>query len=123
MPSNKIGSEVLIIEKKDSKAPDTFPQNVDIRIQILKVFDLIKKASPLKTIQDEYDRLNGNHYPVRDTMRGLQNSKLIVMINQKSFKRGHSWVKSDWIENGQLKDEFKPDGFDLLYKPDDLVFQ
>lgn len=100
-----------------------FPQKADLKVQILMVFDILKKAVKLNDVQDEYDKLNGHHYPVRDTMRSLQNSKLIVMIKEKGASRGFLWAKSEWIENGHLADQYKPEGFDLLYKPDNLIYE
>jgi hypothetical protein len=100
-----------------------FPKNAELKIQILRVFDFIGKASKLQDIQTEYDKLNEGHYPLRDTIRSLQGSKLLVMIKLKNAARGFLWVKRDWIENGQLLPEYKPEGFDMLYKAENLIFE
>ena len=110
---------------KEGKQPVRieFPQKADLKVQILRVFDLIKRASKFNDIQAEYNRLNGNPYPLRDTVRSLQQSKLLVLIKEKNATRGFLWAKSEWIDNGQLLDEYKPEGFDLLYKPDNLIYE
>jgi hypothetical protein len=101
----------------------SFPKKADLKVQILSVFDFIGKAAKLQDIQNEYNRLNEGHYPLRDTIRSLQTSKLLVMIKLKNAARGFLWSKTDWIENGQLLPEHKPEGFDLLYKPENLIFE
>ena len=118
------------IESSDRQAeirqPVVFNQSfktADIKIQILKVFDSIGKAVKLQVLQDEYNRLAESKYPIRDNIRSLQNSRKIVMIKEKGANRGFLWAKSEWIENGQLLDEYKPDGFDLLYKSEDLILE
>lgn len=110
---------------KDSKQPVRieFPQKADLKVQILRVFDMIKKATKLNDVQSEYNRLNGNPYPLRDTIRSLQQSKLLVLIKEKTATRGFLWAKSDWVENGQLLDEYKPEGFDMLYKAENLIYE
>jgi hypothetical protein len=110
---------------KDSKQPVRieFPQKADLKVQILRVFDIIRKATRLNDVQAEYNRLNGNPYPLRDTIRSLQSSKLLVLIKEKTATRGFLWAKADWIENGQLLDEYKPEGFDMIYKPENLIYE
>jgi len=46
-----------------------------------------------------------------------------MMIKEKSANRGILWVKKEWVENGQLLDEYKPEGFDLLYKGENLRYE
>jgi len=57
--------------KVKTDEPVTFPKNVDIKVQVLKIFDMIRKAAKLKDLQTEYNRLNGHIHPLRDTIRGL----------------------------------------------------
>jgi len=119
-------AEVTEIKQLENKQPVIFNQSfqsADIKVQILRIFDSIGKAVKLQVIQDEYNKLLEVHYPVRETIRSLQNSKKLVMIKAKGMTRGFLWAKTDWIENGLLLDKHKPDGFDLLYKPEDLIFE
>jgi hypothetical protein len=119
-------AEITEVKQISDKQPVVFNQSFktsDIKVQILKIFEAIGKAVKLQVIQDEYNRLAEVNYPVRDTMRSLQNSKKLTMIRAKGATRGFLWVKSEWIENSLLLDQYKPDGFDLLYKPEDLIFE
>jgi hypothetical protein len=100
-----------------------FPKHADIKVQIIRVFDLLGKASKLQVIQDEYDRLNDNAYPLRDKIRAMQRTKYLVLIKVKNSTRGFLWARSTWIENGKLLEQYKPEGFDLLYRPETLVFE
>lgn len=121
-PTEVISIDATALPNSTESTP-IFPKNAELKVQILRVFDFIGKASKLQDIQAEYDKLNDGHYPLRDTIRSLQSSKLLVMIKLKNAARGFLWVKRDWIENGQLLPEYKPEGFDLLYKPENLIFE
>jgi hypothetical protein len=103
--------------------PTEFPKNADIKIQILRVFEIHRKAAKLKELQSIYNKLNESHYNIRETLRSLHRSRIVRMIREKDASRGIFWVKSEWIENEQLLDEFKPDGFDMLYKADNLEYE
>ena len=111
------------IKQATTNEPVTFPKNADIKIQVLKVFDLIREASKFKDIQTEYNKLNGNSYPLRDTLRGLHKLGLLMMIKERAANRAILWVKKEWVENGQLMDEYKPEGFDLLHRSENLLYQ
>ncbi|MBS1917466.1 MAG: hypothetical protein JST87_14400 [Bacteroidetes bacterium] len=100
-----------------------FPKNADIKVQIIRVFELHRKAAKLKELQNIYNKLNETHYNIREPLRSLHRSRIVRMIREKDASRGIFWVKSEWIENEQLLDEFKPDGFDMLYKADNLEYE
>ena len=87
----------------------------DIKLTILSVFDRIGKVSKLRHLQDEYAKVAGNNLNIREAIRTLNRSKKVRLMKEKGAERGIYWVKADWIEDGRLKDEYKPDGFDLLY--------
>jgi len=95
----------------------------NMRVQLLRIMDIIGRACKLKAVQTEYNKLTGNKYNVREPMRTLQTAGLIHLVKEKRNDRGFMWVKKDWVENGRIKDEYKPDGFDMLYKPDDITFK
>lgn len=116
--------EIIRLEAIEKTIPQriAFPKNTDTKVIILKAFDNLGQVASLKQIQDEYTKISGNSHNIRDTVRSLNNSKLIVMMKEKSADRGIFWLKSEWIENGQVLDQYKPEGFDLLYKPDNLIF-
>ena len=94
----------------------------NMRVQLLRIMDIIGKGCKLKAIQDEYTKLAGNKYPIRDALRSLQASGLLYVVKDKRNERGFMWVKKEWVENQLLKDEYKPDGFDLLYQADNITF-
>ena len=99
-----------------------FPKGVDNKVLILKAFDNLGQVASLKQIQDEYKRLSGYKYNIRDNVRSLNNSKGLLMMKEKDADRGIYWVKTEWVENGEVLDQYKPEGFDLLYKADNLLF-
>src|SRR5262249_43807877 len=99
------------------------PYTDNLKVQVLRVFDLIGKATKLKTIQEEYSKITGNKYHVREAVRSLQAAGLVKLIRQKGNERGFMWIKAQWFEDGQLLDEYKPEGFDLLYKPENLIYE
>ena len=124
----KYSSDINTHERIETanKQPVVFNQSfktADIKVQVLKVFDSIGKAVKLQTIQDEYNRLAETKYPIRDTVRSLQNSDKLKMIKEKGASRGFLWAKADWIDNNQLLDQYKPEGFDMLYKAENLEYE
>ena len=120
--------EVLEIEpiESQSRQPVVFTQSfktADTKVQILRVFDVVRIASKLQVIQDKFNELTQTNYNIRDIIRSLQRSGKVRMMKEKNASRGFLWVKSEWLDNGQLLEEFKPEGFDMLYKPEDLIFE
>lgn len=107
----------------ETPAINLFPKSSDIKVLVLRVFDLLQIASKLKDVQEEYNRLSGNKYNIREAMRTLNRAGLIKSVRNKEASRSILWVKGEWIENSQLIDKYKPDGFDLLHKPEDLIYE
>jgi hypothetical protein len=109
------------------KAPQisdsSFPKTVDIKVQVLRVFDIDRKALKLKEIQAEYSRLSGSRYNIREIVRSLHKGGLLRLMKEKDAMRGIYWVKTEWVENDQLLEEFKPEGFDILYRPENLEYE
>ena len=99
------------------------PQPVDIRIAILRVFDLLGKASKLKEIQEEYNKVSGHPYNIRENVRSLYKALLLKEMKDRTVPRSVYWVKADWIEHGQLGDNYKPTGFDLFHKSENIYFE
>jgi hypothetical protein len=62
-------------------------------------------------------------FEIRETVRSLQHIGIIKLIKYKNASRGLLWVKAEWIKDGRLMDKFKPVGFDLLHKTEELMFQ
>ena len=45
------------------------------------------------------------------------------LSGDKSFTYKIYWVKSDWVDDAMLLNEYKPDGFDFLYKDEELEYK
>ena len=116
--------DIIRIEAKEAVIPNriAFPKHTDTKVIVLKAFDNLGQVASLKQVQDEYNKLSGNTQNIRETVRSLNNSKLIVMMKEKEANRGIFWLKSEWIADGEVLDQYKPEGFDLLYKSDNLLF-
>lgn len=108
---------------EDKQLPDVFTNATDIKVQVLMIFDIVKKAAKLKDLQAEFFRLTGKTYNIREAIRTLNRARIVRMIKLKDSQRGVYWIKDEWIENGHLKDEFKPEGFDLFYKAGNLIYE
>lgn len=119
MPEKPKQLQVAPIAQK----PKTLTPSADIKVQILRVFDVLGIAATLKQLQNEYKAISGNNYNIRETVRSLHKSTLIKMVRDKNASRGFMWVKSEWLEDGQLMDKYKPEGFDLLYKAENLIYE
>jgi hypothetical protein len=74
-------------------------------------------------LQTEYNRLSGTHFNIREIVRSLHKSRLLRLMKEKDATRGIYWVKTEWLEDNRLKEEFKPVGFDMLYKADNLEYE
>lgn len=99
------------------------PKGLGLKVQVLRVFDIIGRVSSLKEINTEYTKLTGNKYNLRETVRSLHHSNRLKLIREKGKDRGHYWTKTEWIDNGQLLDKYKFLGFDLIYMTDNLIFE
>lgn len=111
-------------QNKALEQPSTyFPKTADIKVQVLRVFDIVGHAARLRELQDEYNKVSGNKYNIREVVRSLQAAGLLKIMKQQNAIRGSLWVKSAWVENGQLIDKYKPEGFDLLYPNTNITFE
>lgn len=118
---NQAITTLEVIPTTESKQLE-FPKQANIKVQALKIFDIVRCAAKLKDIQDEYYKLTGSNYNLRETLRTLHSSKRLLMVKEKDANRSIFWVKPEWVDNGVLLDEYKPEGFDILYKADNLEF-
>lgn len=122
-PDNTLESPKQPVIALDSGNKEiAFPTSADIKIQVLRVFDIIGTASELAKIQQEYTNITGSNYKIREAVRSLHTSGIVKMLKFKNASRGFMWAKRDWIEAGELLDKHKPLGFDLLYSKENLVF-
>lgn len=113
---------MLDITPKPQVQRIAFPKTTDNKVIVLKAMDNLSKVASLKQIQAEYTNLSGHTQNIREIMRSLNNLKLVLLMKPKDADRGLFWVKKEWLNNGIILDEYKPEGFDLLYKQDNLLF-
>lgn len=124
LPQQAQITELIAVPVQPSIIPLTgFPKEADIKVQVIKVFDDLRKASRLGEIQSRYYELSGSNYNLRETIRSLHRARLVKLVRVKDSARGMFWLKADWIQNGQIMEDYKPEGFDLLYKPESLIFE
>jgi hypothetical protein len=113
-------TDVEVIEQ-----PQAFPLKADLKVQVIKIFDLLGEASKLKDVQDKYHQLTGIRHNLRETLRNLNKHDILKLLQPKGTQRGLYWVKTEWLEdnNTKLKEKHKFEGFDLLFSDDMIEFK
>jgi len=113
------------INNDETQQEQAFPLKAELKVQIIKVFDILGVASKLKEVQDKFAELTGSKQNIRESLRNLNKHEILKLLQPKGTFRGLYWVKSEWLEdNGtRLKDEHKFDGFDLLFSDNMLEFK
>ena len=98
-----------------------FPLKAELKVQALKVMDLLGVASKLAEIREKYHEVTGLNVNFRETLRNLNKHDLLRILQPKGNIRGLYWVKTEWLdENKNLKEQHKFNGFELLFS-DDMV--
>jgi hypothetical protein len=109
------------LNNAETKQQSAFPLKADLKVQALKVMDLLGVASKLKDIRDKYHEVTGLNVNFRETLRTLNKHDLLKILQPKGNIRGLYWIKTDWLdERGNLKEQHKFNGFELLFT-DDMV--
>lgn len=113
-------TDIEVIEQ-----PKAFPMKADLKVQVIKIFDIIGEACKLSDVMDKYKEITGIHHNFRETLRNLNKHDILKLIQPKGTQRGLYWIKTEWLdENGtRLKDKHKFEGFDLLYTDDMIEFK
>jgi hypothetical protein len=112
-------TDIEIIEQ-----PKGFPMKADLKVQVIKIFDILGEASKLKDVQVKYKELTGIHHNLRETLRTLNKHDILKLLQPKGTIRGLYWIKSEWLDdNGRLKDKYRFEGFDLLFTDDMIEFK
>lgn len=112
-------TDIEIIEQ-----PQAFPMKADLKVQVIRIFDLLGEAVKLKDVQDKYRELTGIRHNLREVLRNLNKHDILKLLQPKGNIRGLYWVKSEWLEdNGRLKDKHRFEGFDLLFTDDMIEFK
>jgi hypothetical protein len=113
----------LAVQPAQLSPIDKFNVQADIKVQVLTVFEILGHAAKLKDLQYEYHKLSGNAFNIREVVRGLNRQRILLMIREKDSIRGVLWVKKEWVRNGVLMDEYKPEGFDMFYQASNLIYE
>ena len=95
-----------------------------LKVQAIKIMDLLGVASKLSAIKDKYHEITGLNVNLRETLRNLNKHEILKILQPKGNIRGLYWVKSEWLdENNNLKEQHKFEGFELLYSDDMIEFK
>ena len=109
------------IELPQTQYPKAFPLKADLKVQSIKVLDLLGVASKLNAIRDKYHEITGLNVNLRETLRNLNKHEIVKLLQPKGNIRGLYWIKAEWLdENNNLKEQHKFEGFELLFS-DDMV--
>jgi hypothetical protein len=110
---------------EQTEQPQPFPLKADLKIQVLKVLDLIGVACKLSEIRDKYHEITGHNVNFRETLRNLNKHDILKLLQPKNSIRGLYWIKAEWLEdNGtRLKEQHKFNGFDLLFTDEMIEFK
>ena len=113
------------IEDENPAPVKAFPLKADLKVQVIKIFDVIGVACKLSDVRDKYKELTGLNSNLRETLRNLNKHEILKLIQPKGGQRGLYWVKTEWLEdNGaRLKEQHKFEGFDLLFTDEMIEFK
>ena len=116
--TSQLNDSVIKSESQDTQA---FPLKADLKIQAIKIMDILGVASKLSDIRDKYHEITGLNVNFRETLRNLNKHDILKLLQPKGNIRGLYWVKSEWIdENNNLKEDHKFQGFNLLFS-DEMI--
>src|SRR5690242_9913599 len=70
---------------EDTKPQGTqgFPLKADLKVQIIKIFDMIGVACRLKDVQDKHKELTGIYHNLRESLRNLNKHEILKLIQPK----------------------------------------
>ncbi len=105
----------------ETQQTQPFPLKADLKVQAIKIMDLLGVASKLCDIRDKYHEITGLNVNLRETLRNLNKHEILKILQPKGNIRGLYWIKAEWLdENNNLKEQHKFQGFELLFS-DDMV--
>lgn len=112
-------TDIEVIEQ-----PKAFPLKAELKIQVIKVFDILGVASKLSDVMNKYHEITGLNVNFRETLRNLNRHDILKILQPKGNIRGLYWVKAEWIdEDGRLKEQHRFEGFDLIFSDDMIEFK
>jgi hypothetical protein len=104
--------------------PQAFPLKADLKIQAIKIFDILGVASKLSDVRDKYHEITGLNVNLRETLRNLNKHDILKLLQPKGNVRGLYWIKNEWLdENNNLKDKHKFEGFELIFSDEMIEFK
>src|SRR5215813_9317168 len=108
---------------EQTENPATFPVKAELKVQAIKIMDLLGVASKLRDIRDKYHEITGLNVNFRETLRNLNRHEILKLLQPKGNLRGLYWIKAEWLdEQGNLKQQHKFHGFELLFTDDMIEF-
>jgi hypothetical protein len=112
-------ADKFIEEPDEQQVKQAFPMKADLKVQAIKVLDMLGVASKLSDIRDKLHEITGHNVNLRETLRNLNKHEILRLLQPKNSIRGLYWIKAEWLdENNNLKEQHKFEGFDLLFTED-----
>jgi hypothetical protein len=119
---NKVDAPETNADEKQQ--PQAFPLKADLKVQAIKIMNLLGVASKLKDIRDKYHEVTGLNVNFRETLRNLNKHEILKILQPKGNIRGLYWIKAEWLdEHNNLKEQHKFDGFELLFSDDMIEYK
>ena len=91
-------ADTLELNDDTKQQPQAFPLKADLKVQAIKIMDLLGVASKLKDIRDKYHEITGMNVNLRETLRNLNKHEIIKILQPKGNIRGLYWVKTEWLD-------------------------
>lgn len=108
----------------ETQANQSFPVKAELKVQAIKIMDMLGVASKLSDVRDKYHEITGLNVNFRETLRTLNKHDILKLLQPKGNVRGLYWIKTEWLdEQGNLKQQHKFNGFELLFTDDMIEFK
>lgn len=106
--------KIISIEQQTSLFNDkesiSFPTNARRDKQILWMFNnVFNNAVKISSIQDKYDELSKSNNNISNIVRRLNKEGKLAIVKYNKQNRASFWGLSEWIDNNDFKENFKPD--------------
>lgn len=92
-----------------NSSENTFPINAKRDIKIAYILkEVFKRGVTMSVLEDKYTELNSKYEKLSNVIRRLKVSGLLASIRYNNQNTMTFWGLSEWIEDGDFKEEFKP---------------
>ncbi|MFN8291212.1 MAG: hypothetical protein U0U70_13225 [Chitinophagaceae bacterium] len=116
--------EAALSEANETQDLQAFPVKAELKVQAIKIMDILGVASKLGEIRGKYHEITGLNVNFRETLRNLNRHEILKILQPKGNIRGLYWVKTEWLDDkGNLKEKHKFHGFELLFTDDMIEFK